>query len=212
MKTKTLDFSCKIKGVDDEGSFSAYGSVFGVVDNVSDVVVKGAFKSSLARKMPAMLWQHDSHSPIGVYTSAKEDDHGLRLEGELILETQKGREAHALMKRKAVTGFSIGYMPKIEEFDRDTGINTVKEVDLWEVSLVTFPCNEAAQLSAVKAAFMEGRTPTIKEFERFLRDAGYSRKMAVKIASVGYQQALSDSEAGETDGNLIQLLRSIRHD
>ena len=153
----------KIKNVGDDGAFQGYGSVFNTLDSYRDIVVKGAFTKTIEKhksenSMPALLWQHEHTSPIGVWKSMEEDDHGLLLDGQLALETQKGREAHALMKMRAVKGLSIGFaVPKGgEEFDDEKRVNIIKQVDLWETSVVTFPANRDAQVTAVKSALERG--------------------------------------------------------
>ena len=96
-------FALQIKAAGDDGTVEGYGSVFGVRDNYDDVIAKGAFIQSLkdhkaAGTMPAMLWQHDADKPIGVWTEMVEDEKGLRIKGQLAMETVKGKEAHALLK------------------------------------------------------------------------------------------------------------------
>jgi uncharacterized protein len=142
-----------IKKVADDGTFSGYASVFNVKDQGGDIVMKGAFTKSLT-KYPAakvkMLWQHDTSDPIGVWTKFEEDARGLKAEGRIILETTKGREAHALMKAGAVDGISIGYRTIRDEMDRKNGARLLHEVELREASIVTFPMNEDATVTAVK--------------------------------------------------------------
>lgn len=150
-------FALQIKATGDDGTVEGYGSVFGVRDNYDDVIAKGAFMDSLkshkaAGTMPAMLWQHDADKPIGVWTEMVEDEKGLRIKGQLAMETVKGKEAHALLKMGALNGLSIGFMSKEWAYDRDTEVRTLTAIDLWEVSLVTFPANEKARVTNVKAA------------------------------------------------------------
>lgn len=152
----TKDFSFQIKAVSDDGHFSGYASVFDVVDGDYDVVLKGAFSESLdawvaKKSLPALLWQHRQAEPIGVYTKMAEDSVGLYVEGKLALKTVKGAEAYELMKMGAVTGLSIGFVSRDDSYDRVTGVRTLKKVDLWEVSVVTFPANDASRVNGVKA-------------------------------------------------------------
>lgn len=145
-----------LKELDEEsGIFSGYASTR-EKDQVGDVVTQGAFEKSLGQHvkngtMPMMLWQHDRHQPIGVWEEMKEDDQGLFVRGRLIREVQKGDEAYHLLKAKAIGGMSIGYRVVKEKLDRATKTNYLNEVELKEVSLVTFPCNESATVSDVKA-------------------------------------------------------------
>lgn len=150
-------FALQIKATGDDGTVEGYGSVFGVRDNYDDVIAKGAFIQSLkdhkaAGTMPAMLWQHDADKPIGVWTEMVEDEKGLRIKGQLAMETVKGKEAHALLKMGALNGLSIGFMSKEWAYDRETEVRTLTAIDLWEVSLVTFPANEKARVTNVKAS------------------------------------------------------------
>lgn len=178
-------FALQIKATGDDGTVEGYGSVFGVRDNYDDVIAKGAFVKSLkdhkaAGTMPAMLWQHDADKPIGVWTEMVEDEKGLRIKGQLAMETVKGKEAHALLKMGALNGLSIGFMSKEWAYDRETEVRTLTAIDLWEVSLVTFPANEKARVTNVKSAD-EMATP--KDAEKALRDAGFSKSDATAFVS-----------------------------
>ena len=185
MQTKRLDVGFELKAIGADGTVEGYGSVFGVRDNYDDVIAKGAFIQSLkdhkaAGTMPAMLWQHDADKPIGVWTEMVEDEKGLRIKGQLALETVKGKEAHALLKMGALNGLSIGFMSKEWAYDRDTEVRTLTAIDLWEVSLVTFPANEKARVTNVKSAD-ELQAP--KDAEKVLRDAGFSKSDATAFVS-----------------------------
>ena len=178
-------FALQIKATGDDGTVEGYGSVFGVRDNYDDVIAKGAFMDSLkshkaAGTMPAMLWQHDADKPIGVWTEMVEDEKGLRIKGQLAMETVKGKEAHSLLKMGALNGLSIGFMSKEWAYDRETEVRTLTAIDLWEVSLVTFPANEKARVTNVKSAD-EMATP--KDAEKALRDAGFSKSDATAFVS-----------------------------
>ena len=178
-------FALQIKAAGDDGTVEGYGSVFGVRDNYDDVIAKGAFVQSLkdhkaAGTMPAMLWQHDADKPIGVWTEMVEDEKGLRIKGQLAMETVKGKEAHALLKMGALNGLSIGFMSKEWAYDRDSEVRTLTAIDLWEVSLVTFPANEKARVTNVKSAD-ELQAP--KDAEKVLRDAGFSKSDATAFVS-----------------------------
>lgn len=211
MKMKTRNFAFEVKSLNDDGSFSGYGSMFGNVDSYNEVVAPGAFKASLkdwASKdaLPSMLWQHDSTQPIGVYTSMKEDASGLMVEGRLLKDdVQKAAEAYALLKAKAISGLSIGFVTKSDQVDKKTGTRTLLDVDLWEVSLVTFPANTQARVDAVKEALIHGDLPSLPEFERFLREAGFSKSQATAIAGKGLGELLR-SESGDTKSELAEIL------
>lgn len=210
MKIKTIDVPFKIKAVSEDGLFSGYGSVFGVKDSYNEVVTQGAFVDSLSSRLPSLLWQHRSGEPIGVYTVVKEDAVGLYVEGQLALKTARGAEAYELLKMGAISGLSIGFNPREDSYDKVTGIRTLKKVDLWEVSLVTFPSNDAARVTDVKEIIEAGELPSLKEFERFLREAGFSKSQATAVAGKGLAHLLrSESDASASD-ELADLLAAIK--
>lgn len=187
---KYLDRPFEIKEIGEDGTFSGYGSVFNELDSYKDVVVKGAFEESLAKKKPSLLWQHRSGEPVGVYTEVREDDHGLFVAGKLALKTVRGAEAYELLKMGAISGLSIGYVTNDDSYDRETGITTLKEIDLWEVSLVTFPANESARVSAVKNI---DEIDTLAQAEDYLRESGLSKSEACRI--VGKVKAIGQRES-----------------
>lgn len=192
-----LDMPFKIKAVSEDGLFSGYGSVFGVVDSYKEVVAPGAFAESLASRMPSLLWQHRSGEPIGVYSAVKEDSVGLHVEGKLALKTARGAEAYELLKMGAVSGLSIGFISREDSYDKVSGIRTLKKLDLWEVSLVTFPANDAARVSGVKSI---DAIASLSDAEAYLRDAGglSKREACALVARVKSLQGRSDSdELGE---------------
>lgn len=207
MANKTLSVPFKIKSVTDEGTFSGYGSVFGVVDSYGDVVEKGAFKASLEvweekGKLPVMLWQHRHDEPIGVYEKMYEDEHGLFVEGRLLVEDDPlAKRAHAHMKAGSISGLSIGYsVPKGGgEWDETEDVYRLKQIKLWEVSPVTFPANEEAQIDTVKSAIQNERS-----FERFLREAGLSRTQAKGLMAKGFS-GLNQREAED-----VEILESLK--
>jgi HK97 family phage prohead protease len=129
-----------------EGRVEGYASLFEMVDEGGDVVAPGAFAASLARRgrNVKLLWQHDPTQPIGVWETLREDARGLRVSGRLLAEVRRGAEAAALLKAGAVDGLSIGYRVIRSEKTAQGG-RRLLEVDLWEVSLVTFPMLPAAR-------------------------------------------------------------------
>lgn len=192
-----LDVPFKVKAVSDDGLFSGYGSVFGVVDSYQEVVAPGAFKESLEGRIPSLLWQHRSGEPIGVYSKVAEDNIGLHVEGKLALKTARGAEAYELLKMGAISGLSIGYVTREDTYDKVTGVRTLKKLDLWEVSLVTFPANDSARVATVKSI---ESISSLADAEAFLRDAGgLSRREAVAVlARIKSLHGQSDSdELGE---------------
>ena len=214
IKTKQIDF--KAQAVRDDGFFSGYCSVFDVVDSYGDVVKKGAFATSLnnwqaKNKMPPILWQHDREKVIGVWTKLYEDEHGLYGEGQLFVnDINKARECHALLKHGAIDGLSIGYRTKKWAYDEQQEVLELHELDLKEVSVVTFPANEDSRIDAVKSTLASGQLPTLSEFEKFLREAGFSKSQATCIASHGLRQLLGEPTKQDADTqNAINILNNI---
>lgn len=212
---KYLETSFEVKKLDKNGVFEGYGSVFGVEDFGSDIVVKGAFLRSLeelkskGKKIP-ILWQHSSKHPLGVYEEVKEDEHGLFVRGRLLVDdVAKAKEAYALMKVGAVTGLSIGYSVKKYEIDEDNNVRKLTDVDLLEISSVTFPMNDDARINAVKSKLNNGDLPSLKEFEGFLREAGFSKTEATAIASKGLSHLLRSESAQPQKANFIEALSSF---
>jgi HK97 family phage prohead protease len=203
---KVRDFALSVKADDvaDDGSFEGYGSVFGTVDSYQEVVAPGAFAESLAElggkgRVVPVLWQHMSSQPIGIYTEVREDDTGLYVKGRLLVsDVAQAKEAHALMKAGAVTGLSIGYWVRESSYDEKTGIRTLTKLDLVEVSLVTFPANDDARVEAVKFKLAHGQLPDIREFEKLLREAGFSKTQAAVVAGHGLPELLRREAEGDT--------------
>ncbi len=213
MKTKQrLDMPLTLKSVSDSGEFEGYGSVFGVKDSYSDIVVPGAFLKSLndwsgKGRLPALLWQHDMSEPIGVYTEMREDETGLYVKGRLLIDDDPlAKRAHAHMKAGSLSGLSIGYILNDWEYDRDKGGWLLKEIDLWEVSLVTFPANDEARISEVKSLLERGETPPPSKVERALREVGFSGSQAKAFMAKGYS-AITPREAGADEA--LQSLKSL---
>ncbi|TVR10461.1 MAG: HK97 family phage prohead protease [Salinarimonadaceae bacterium] len=136
-----------------DGEFEGYASLFDVPDLTRDVVRPGAFAGSLTRRGAAgvrMLWQHDPGEPIGSWLDIREDRRGLFVRGRLNLAVARAREVHALIRERAVDGLSIGFRVQRSTKERATGRRILEQVDLWEISIVTFPMLPAARVSQVK--------------------------------------------------------------
>ncbi|MDR0555391.1 MAG: HK97 family phage prohead protease [Holosporaceae bacterium] len=149
---KFLTPGLHLKSMDENGEISGYASVFDVLDGHGDVVVNGAFKSAVADfgigKKPKLLWQHDMHRPIGVIEGIHEDTYGLFVKGRLLLEIPKANEVYFLLKNKAIDGFSIGYKIRHNFFKNNRQYLT--DIDLLEISVVTFPACEEAVVGEIK--------------------------------------------------------------
>ena len=135
------------------GAFEGYASLFGFVDMGRDEIMPGAFRDSLSRRGASdikLLWSHDAREPVGVWDDVFEDARGLKVVGRLNLNVARAREIHALMREGAIDGLSIGFRAQRAVTDRKTGVRRLFKVDLWEISLVTFPMLPQARVSAVK--------------------------------------------------------------
>ena len=137
-----------------KGAFEGYASLFGVEDQSRDVVMPGAFRASLDRRPTGdirMLFQHDPAQPIGLWDDIREDARGLHVRGRLIEDVERARELLALMRGGALDGLSIGFRARRATRDARTGQRRLHEIDLWEISIVTFPMLSGARVSGVKS-------------------------------------------------------------
>jgi len=136
-----------------DGAVEGYASLFGEVDQARDMVMPGAFTQTLQRRglrrIP-MLFQHDPAEPVGIWLELREDWRGLWARGRLIPDVARGRELLALVREGAIDGLSIGYRTVRGRIDPKTRIRRLYQVDLWEVSIVTFPLLTGARVRAVK--------------------------------------------------------------
>ena len=155
LETKFCQFD-ELTGLKNGAEISGYASVFGAADQGGDVVVKGAYRGSLGKLAKRgsgvkMLWQHDPTKPIGIWDEVREDDKGLFVKGRLLTEVQAGAEALALVKAGAIDGLSIGYRTVRAE-KKSGGQRMLHELELWEVSLVTFPMLPEARVGEADTA------------------------------------------------------------
>jgi HK97 family phage prohead protease len=142
-----------LHAINGDGVFEGYASLFGVSDLGKDVVMAGAFRDSLKKrdaKAVRLLWQHDPGTPIGRWLSIEEDRRGLRVRGKLNLAVERARDIHALMREGAVDGLSIGFRVERARAERPTGLRRLEKLDLWEISVVTFPMLPGARVETVK--------------------------------------------------------------
>lgn len=202
--------------IQSDGTFSGYASLFGAPDLGRDVLMPGAFERSLVKRGASgirMLFQHDPNQPIGVWDIIREDARGLYVKGRLMLDVERAREVYALMKEGGLNGLSIGFKTIKGKRDQRSGIRNLFEVDLWEISIVTFPMLPEAQVSSVKAATCNRKSlPSTREFERWLmRDAGFSRKQARTVIHSGFKSldATRDAAAGRniTHKSTAEIIR-----
>jgi HK97 family phage prohead protease len=152
-----------------DGTVEGYASLFGEIDQARDMVMPGAFTQTLQsrglRRIP-MLFQHDPAEPVGVWLDLHEDWRGLWARGRLIPDVTRGRELIALVEQGAIDGLSIGYRTVRGRIDPKTRVRRLHQVDLWEISIVTFPLLDGARVSAVKAAPRSPRRHHVPEARR----------------------------------------------
>jgi len=134
--------------------FEGYASLFGVPDGAGDVVAPGAFAKSLKARGVArvrMLYQHFAHEPIGAWQEIREDARGLYVRGRLVTDIERGRDVRALLEQGALNGLSIGFKTQRARRDRASGLRVLQEIELWEISVVTFPLLEGSSVTAIGA-------------------------------------------------------------
>jgi len=214
VEKESIEIKSSIKAYHDDdedknyGTFEGYGSVFGNKDLGNDVIEAGAFAKSLKKRKPQnvkLLYQHKSDMPIGVFDEIKEDAHGLVVKGRLALKTQAGAEAYELLKMGALDGLSIGFRvnPKEVSYDKRGNKRIIKEVDLMEVSLVTFPMNPQATVRSVK-----GEEISIREWENGMRDAFSLSRSEAKMAAKAVTDAFGQRDV-DTNVELVEAIKNL---
>lgn len=219
---KSLSLSeCDIKMDGESGKFAGYASVFGGVDSYGDTILKGAFETTLKRDgRPKMFYGHQAFDglPIGKWTVAKEDDHGLYVEGEITPGMSLAGDVRAALKHGTLDGLSIAGYLKAGDFEiLDDGKRVIKKWSrLIEISVVAFPADSAARVDLASVKSELDQIDTIQEFERFLRDAGgFSREAAKTILSrakdlLNLRDAGQKAEAKQDEDALALFLLRTR--
>ena len=210
IKRATIEFKADTADPNnDMGLFEGHGSVFSNIDLGGDVVEPGAFSKSLMKwqeknELPAMFGFHKYDNPIGDWLEMREDEKGLYVKGQLWVRGDKRIEsavvAHNMMRGTGPKGLSIGYIVKEFEDQEFNGgmVRHIKSVDLMEVSVVGFAMNPLAEVESVKSlAQVEGKNPTKREVEKFLRDAGMSAKQSKAFIAAGFDAAFCDGKGDE---------------
>lgn len=184
------EMAVSLNAISEDGTFEGYACLFGKEDLGHDIIHAGAFARSLAKRQPQgikLLYQHDPASPIGRWDAIVEDAKGLYVRGQLSLEVQKAREVLSMMKSGILDGLSIGFRTLRSRKDRKSGIRHLHELDLWEISIVTFPMQPDARISHVKNHNGARATLSKRELERKLtQDAGLSRSQARALMAYGH--------------------------
>lgn len=197
---------CSVKyGDSGNHEFSGYASVFGGIDTYGDTIVKGAYKSTLeGRDRPVQLrWNH--YGPvIGKFTTIKEDENGLYVEGELTKGHSTADDAAALLKHGAVSGLSIGYIAK--DYEQEGEVRHLKEIELFEISIVEEPADNSAHVSGIKSMFDECKT--LKDIELTMRrHCGLSQSVSTGIVSA-VKTAVNQGELERETDALLNAINS----
>jgi HK97 family phage prohead protease len=188
------------------GTFAGYASTFNNVDSYGDTILPGAYTKALAAGMPKMFVQHESDElPVGKWIEAKQDNKGLYVVGEFTPGMADAADAYAALKHGTIDGLSIGYSLKSEDYEgSDTGRVISSISRLCEISLVTFPADNSARITMVKSE--AEKLETVRDFERFLRDAG---KFTKSEATVIIARAKLVFAPGEPALNVSPILEKI---
>jgi hypothetical protein len=178
------------------------------------MVMAGAFRRTLKEKKLSsikMLRDHDTRKVVGKWLEMREDERGLYCKGKLFATgegaIQLAKETLTLMREQALDAMSMGYRTTKAAWDEETGVRKLLDVDLWEVSIVTFPMNEMATVDAVKNDL------TKRDIERILREGGAPNEFAKIVASHGFDEATkrlgSRREGGEGSDQIAELIRKF---
>jgi uncharacterized protein len=196
---KSLSFEVKQDDIKEDGTFSGYGSISDKnPDSYSDLIAKGAFKKTLLSggrngfSIP-LLFNHDPSKIAGVWLSLAEDEKGLWVEGKLAIKNTLGKDLYELMLIGAKLGMSIGYDVVDSENDKKNNVRVIKELNLWEVSLVVFPAKTSAFVTNVKSI---EDAQTVREIEDALRESGHTKTEAQHIINA-VKMSLKETEERE---------------
>ena len=185
-----------IASAEDDRIFSGYASVFGGIDSFGDTILKGAFTESLEAmtRKPLMLYGHNQSSVVGKWLDLEEDEVGLFVKGQFTPNHSLADDVYASARHGAIDGLSIGFRVKKDGAEEmENGGRRITKVDLVEVSLVGFPADDAARVTQVKMSDEIKNIESIRDAERFLRDAGLPISMAK--AFIGQCRPLYQREA-----------------
>jgi len=205
MTNKNITCPLEIKALS-KREFEGYGSIFGNKDLGDDVVVQGAFRRTLSEHkgedtLPMMFWMHDPSRIPGKWLEMEEDSQGLYVKG-VLADTPLGNEIHTLLGMKAVSGLSIGYIPRDQDFNND-GVRLIKDADLLETSIVSIPMNPLAQIAHAKSRLSErgeyvpgqDELASLKrECEQFFREKGFSKSLSTMYVSNMFKSGVTSDE------------------
>lgn len=196
------------------GIIEGYASTFGNIDLGGDVIENGAFAKTIKEKNGRwpLLLDHDPRKHVGWNTEAVEDKKGLKTKSEIILITEEARNRYALSKRAAEIGtkmgISIGFNLVKWEFDKEGGVRRIKELKMWEQSLVAFPMNPKAAVTAAKGTLSDEQ---LEKVLNMLKKAGYSLKEINEALGLVEVAPRTDPAADlkEVDPELLQSIAKL---
>jgi HK97 family phage prohead protease len=194
---RTLDAKLDLRAVgSSDRTFTGYGSVFGVLDSYGDIVAKGAFRRTLRERAGkiALLWQHDQTEPVGVWEELREDSTGLFVKGRLA-DTPEGNKAYRLLKMGALSGLSIGFRTVKSAIDDASGVRTLTDIDLFEISCVSFPANAEATVVEVR------RRQPMSPIEELMASVDWYGEIA--------KQAKRDSDRGTQVAQVAAIVNNV---
>lgn len=193
-----LPFPFELKTISDQGVFTGFASTYGNIDEGNDMVLAGAFTKTLQLRgsTRVLLWSHRLDDPIGTATLA-DSEKGLEVNGSLDLDIQSGRDAFSRLKKRIVRGLSFGY--NVLDHEMRGAVRALKQIDVLEVSLTALPMNAAAVVTSVKSI------SSIRTYETWLHEQGFSKREAAALAAVGYKGLQTAEDPAE--GELLAWLR-----
>ncbi len=206
--TKALSLVDDNFNTENEGVFSGYAAATGNVDLGQDIILKGAFSEFLNSAKPErirVLWQHDWNNPIGKTLSMREDDRGLLVDGELLLDIERARDTRTLIKNNAIDGLSIGY--SVDDYSLENNVRVIKKLTVHEYSFVTFAMNPMAIVNDMKSCKLD----TVRDCEHYLRDVCKLSRSEAKTL-ISKIKASRDDEHNFDDiaASLLKLNQTLR--
>ena len=203
MEHKQLNLAaCEVKmGAEGSLQFSGYASVFDGLDSYGDKIQAGAYKSTITdRDRPVQLrWNH-SGPVIGKFTEMYEDEKGLFVSGELTKGHSVAEDTAALLRHGAISGLSIGY--SVKDFEQQGVVRVLKEIELYEISVVETPADNNAHIASIKSA------TKLKDVESVLRQKGFSQREATEIVAT-VKKIHGEREEDESKA-VLEILKSFK--
>ena len=201
MKNKSLNVAVTgFKMDNNTGEFTCYGNIKGNIDHARDRTLDGAYQKSIEQHMkngtmPKMFWMHNAHSiPVGKWIEMREDEKGLFMRGKLFTKSPEAIAIHEAASEGALDSFSIGYIEVDSKYNSSHGCNDLIELDIKEVSWVTFACNEASLLQSIKSHMDDGELPSKAELRELFKTTGWFSKRQVERITSAYNPADDNSE------------------